>query len=178
MLVISPAVIRKTYHRVHVGDIHPLRICPRIERDAKGSVQSGGENLHLLGLTRFGDSTEHLNVAGGGFSQEDIAVRSNADDARIVQPGRIKLHLETLRSFRPDIRRPRYNFWPGGGRLRGIGRGKIRHFDMADGAGLFETVIRERRFGRRCSRLFRARGLSHGSICFCPAGADLFRDLT
>ena len=118
-------VIRETHYRVHVGDVHPLRIYFRIERDAKGRIQSRGEDFHPSGLALFGDSAQHLDVAAVGFSQEKIAVGSGPDDARIVQPGRIQLHFEALRSSRPGIRRPPYNFGSGGGRLGGIGRRKV-----------------------------------------------------
>jgi len=79
-------VIRKTHHRIHVGYVDPLWIgSQRIEGDAERSIQAGGEDLHLLRLALGGDSAEDLNVAAIGFSQEEIAVGSSADDPRIVQ---------------------------------------------------------------------------------------------
>ena len=119
-------VIRKTHDRIHVGDIHPLRIgSQRIERDAERRIQAGGEDLHLLGLAVGGDSAEHLDVAAIGFSQEEIAVGSGADDARIVQPGRILLDLETFGRLRPRILGTGDNLGPGCGRFRRIRCGKI-----------------------------------------------------
>src|SRR5580693_801982 len=97
-------VIRKTHNRIHVRYVHPLRIgSQRIEGDAERSIQAGGEDLHLLRLAVGSDSTKYFDVATIGFSQKEIAVGSGADDPRIVQAGRILLHLETLRSLWPRV---------------------------------------------------------------------------
>src|ERR1700680_5316519 len=91
------AVIWKTPHRINAPHIHPLRTgSERIERDAERNIESAGEDLHLLGLALRSHPTEHLDIAGAGLSEKDVAIGSNPHQARITQSRRIQLNLEPL----------------------------------------------------------------------------------
>ena len=92
-----PDVIGKTHNRIHVADVHPLRIRPeRIERDAERRVQAAGENLHLLWLAVRGDAAENFDPARAGFREKDVSVGSDTHQAGIGQAGGEDLDLEAL----------------------------------------------------------------------------------
>ena len=106
-----PIPIREAHHRVRVANIDPLRIRPRrIEVDAKRLIKAGGKNLRLLGLAVGGDSAKDANVARLAFGDEKIAIGRGADQAGIVESGRVLLHFEAGRNLRPRVLRTRHNF--------------------------------------------------------------------
>src|SRR6202049_1897735 len=100
--------VGKAYNFVGVADIYPLRILPRgVKRDSVRALQSAGEDLHLLGLAVGSQSPKNANASGSAFREEDVAIGSGPQQARIIQASRILLNLETCRRDGPGTCRSR-----------------------------------------------------------------------
>ena len=83
----SPAAIGKAHHAIGVGDINPFGFTrARKEGDAKRLMQAAGIDLGRRRLLRAIGRAQHLDPAGAGLRDEDIAVRRHAHDARPAQP--------------------------------------------------------------------------------------------
>ncbi len=103
-------VVRKADDAVGVAHIEPLRIGPGgIESDAEGLAQVGRENRDLSGLAVRAHATEDLDLAGGAFGQEQVAVGRRAQQARIVEVCRVKRHLEAFGRDGPGVGGPGNN---------------------------------------------------------------------
>ena len=91
----------------------------------KGRFETGGENLRLLGLALGGDSAEDANVARFAFGDEKIAIGRGADQAWIIESGRVLLHFEARKNLRPRVLRARHDFRTIACRRRGEGSGQV-----------------------------------------------------
>ena len=69
----------------------------RIKGNPEGLVQSLGENRYLPRRTVCAYSAKDLDLARLALRQKEVAVRSSADQARIVQLAGVELHLESSR---------------------------------------------------------------------------------
>ena len=89
---------------VGVADVDELRIgAAGIEGDAEGLVKAGGEDGGFFGLAVGADAAEDLDFAGLAFGEEDVAVGSGAEEARVVEAGGIELHLKAFGRDRPGV---------------------------------------------------------------------------
>ncbi len=106
-----------------------------IESDPERLVQAIGEDGGLLGLAVGAHAAKHPDLARLALGQEDVAVGRGPQQAGIVEPGGIQVHLEALGRLRPGIRRARNDQGAVVDRLIGRGRRKIGHGQMAAYAG-------------------------------------------
>src|SRR5579864_1044496 len=80
-------VIREPNHLVGIADINPLRVRSRwIEGDPVRPSQAASKNRCLFRLSVGSDSTKYANASRFTFCQEDVAVRSGAQQSRIIEP--------------------------------------------------------------------------------------------
>ncbi len=87
--------VRKTDDRICVRNIDPLRIgAGRIERDAEGSGEPGCKDRRGRGMVAV--RAQYYNSSGGALGGEHIAVRRDANDARLAQSGRKKVDFEAI----------------------------------------------------------------------------------
>src|SRR5215813_6331743 len=97
-------LVGKPDHRVGIRHVHVLGLwTQRVERYAEGFMQSSGKNGGLLRLAVGGDAAKNLDLAGPALGEEQIAVRSGANQARILQARSVKLDFEALRRRRPGV---------------------------------------------------------------------------
>ena len=138
-------LIRKAHDGVGVANINPLRIWTgRIERDAVGLLQSGGEGFGLLRLAVRRDSAEDQNFTGIAFGEKIISIGRGGYEPRIIEVGGVLLNLETCRSFGPCVLRARDHAGSIAGRLRGEWLRQILHCDFAKSSRLLKAIVGER----------------------------------
>ncbi len=108
-------VIRIADDLVRCRDVDILRIGRRLKCDAVGPVQVLGEDFGLGRRAARFACAEHEHASGATLRQEDIAVRRDAQRARLLEPACEHLHREALRHFRyrallriDDLRAPRH----------------------------------------------------------------------
>ena len=135
-------LVRDTHNAVGVSDVNPLRVgTGGIEGHAEGEVEFLREDGGLFWLAVGTDAAKELDLAGLAFREEEIAVGREAQQTRIVEPGRIHIDLEAPRCDGPGIRRARDDCGAVVDRLLGLGLGKVSDGDMTAGAGgLVERV--------------------------------------
>ena len=77
-----------------------------MEHDAVRPLQALGKDLGLRRLASGRVGSEDQNASAPAFRHEDVAVRSDPDDARLVQAAGEHLYREALRHIRhPPFRR-------------------------------------------------------------------------
>ena len=100
------AAIGEAHDAVGLGDIDVTRVRPRrIEGDAERAVEPVGEDGGARRLGRAVGGAEHGDAAGAALGDEDVAVRRDAHDARLLEAGGEQADGEALRA--PSARRPR-----------------------------------------------------------------------
>ena len=138
-------LVRKADHGIRIGHIDVFRVgSGRIERDAEGQSETGSEDLGFSSLAIFAGAPQDLEASRLAFGYEQVAVRRGADLPGIVQSGRVLLYLESGRSLRPSVCRPRHQPGPvvnrnGCPRFREIG-----HRDLSEYARPLAVVVGER----------------------------------
>ncbi len=71
-------VIREALDGGGVADVDVLGVGGRIEGDAEGMVEAGGEGLDLRGFAIGADAAKDDDRAGAGVGEEEIAVGRGA----------------------------------------------------------------------------------------------------
>jgi len=107
-----------------------------------------GEDLHLLRLAVGSQAAKNANASGSAFREEDVAIGSSPQQARIIQASRILLNLETCRRDGPRACRSRNYIGTIFRRFRCVRLGKIIHSDLARRSRFFVSEISERRLWR------------------------------
>jgi len=113
----------------------------RVKGDAERLVQTLGEDRNLRSLAIRANAAEDLDFACLALGQEKITVRSGTNQPRVVQAGRIKLHLEALGRNGQHIRGPGNHRRPVVHGLLGRRAGQVGHSQVtADAGGLVDRV--------------------------------------
>ena len=188
-------LIGKAHDRVGLGDIDVARVRPRrIEGDAERAVEAGGEDVATSRLGRAVGGAEDADAPGAALGDENVAVRRDAHDARLVETRGEQADGEARRRLRHGAGGPRDDPRRIGGRARAPGAGRSAAVNLAanarrvgapiaigGGAGARRAVVGERRratsgrqqAGRRregaCRRLLAAR---RGAAAKAPACAQ------
>ncbi len=156
-------VVGNALHGGGVADVDVLRVVGRIEGDAKGMVQAGGELLDLRGFAVGADAAKNEDGAGAGVGQKEIAVGGGADEARHGEGPAAELHVLLVvgtlhggcvaagieRDFEagggdgPRIGRARDDVRRVVDGLVGLGRGEVGEGDLAANAGLLLIPVGE-----------------------------------
>src|SRR4029077_4013775 len=145
---------RESDDRVRIPHVDPLRIRSwRIEVNSEGAVQVRGKHLHFFGFPCAGDAAKNPDVTGLAFGHEKITVGSRANQTWTIEPSGVLFNLEPRLDLWPSIVRARHKFWPVARRFGREWRWKILRSDLADGARLFEAVVRKGWFWYGSSRL-------------------------
>ena len=159
------ALVRVADHLVRRGHIHVLGIGGRNECDAIGPVEVLGKDfMFRRGACRAFPEHEHATRAA--LRQEDVAVRRDAERARLLEPAGEHFHGEAVRHFRQRALRRRDHLHRRGVRLfrlRRFWRRQVRRLDVAlnaggvalpaverRGAGFHACVLRGRDRSRKC----------------------------
>src|SRR5207248_2060572 len=97
-------LVRKPDHLPGLADVDPARIgAGRMEGDPERLLQPRGEDLVALRLARSFLGAKDADAAWRAFREEQVAVRRDADEARVVEAARELLHLEPVRHAGPRI---------------------------------------------------------------------------
>ena len=157
-------VIRNALYRCGIADVDVLRVVSRIEGDAEGMVEAGGELLDLSGFAVGAYAAKDKDGAGAGVSEKEIAVGCGADEARHGEGAAAQLHVflivgtlhgdgvaagverdfEAVGSDGPRVGRARDDMRCVVHRLVRLGRGKVGESDLAENARLLLIPIGER----------------------------------
>ncbi len=87
-------VVGEAHDFIGVADVNPLGVgAEGIESDAEGLVEIGGEDGDLFWLAVCIDAAKDFDFAAGAFREEEIAVGSEADEARVIEAGGSKARL-------------------------------------------------------------------------------------
>ena len=137
-------VVGEAHNFIGVADVNPLRVgTKRIKGDAERLMEVGGKDRDLLRFAIGIDAAEDLDFAGGAFSEEEIAVGGEADEARVIEIGGVELDLKTFGRDGPRIRGSGNDVGAVVDGLIGHGLGQVGECKMAARSGRFVSRVSE-----------------------------------
>ena len=138
-------LVGEAHNLVRVANIDPLGVgSGRVERNAEGLVQVGGEHRGLLRLAVRSHTAKYLDLPRLALRQKNIAVGRGPQQPGIIEAGRVKLHLEAFGSDGPGIRGARRHRRPVVDRLLRRRGGQVGRRHVTPCAGRLVSCVSKR----------------------------------